>query len=127
MESERRTVAVVGASNDRNKYGNRAVRAYRAEGWTVIPVHPTATLIEGLRAYPSVEAIPGRVDRVTIYLHPETTLQVLEGIARHGVGELYLNPGAEDAAVMARAAALGLDPIQACSILEIGRNPSSPD
>jgi hypothetical protein len=51
------------------------------------------------------------------------TLRVLEEIARKGVRELYLNPGSESAAVVERAEALGLVPILACSIVEIGRSP----
>ncbi len=122
-----RTVAVIGASNDRSKYGNRAVRAYRADGWDVYPVHPTATAIEGLPAYPNIEAVPAAIDRATLYLQPATTLAALDAIARKGVGELYLNPGSESSAVIARARELGLQPILACSIVEIGRSPHDPE
>jgi predicted CoA-binding protein len=118
-----RSVAVIGASNNRHKYGNRAVRAYRAEGWTVFPVHPRAAEIEGLPAFRSILDIPAKVDRATLYLQPAVTLQVLEEIARKGVGELFLNPGAESDAVIARAEALGMMPILACSIVDIGRSP----
>jgi len=122
-----RTVAVLGASNDRSKYGNRAVRAYRAEGYRVFPVNPHEPSIEGLRAYASILDIPEPVDRATVYLRPEVTLQVLEEIARKGVGELFLNPGSESGAVIARAQELGIVPILACSIVDIGRSPSHPD
>jgi predicted CoA-binding protein len=118
-----KSVAVVGASNNRNKYGNRAVRAYRAEGWRVYPVHPREAKIEGLPAFKSILEIPGAVDRATIYLQPAVTLQVLEEIARKGVGELFLNPGSENDAVIVRVEAPGLLPILACSIVDIGRSP----
>ncbi len=124
---EPRTVAVIGASNDRRKYGNRAVRAYRAEGWLVFPVHPRAPQIEGLQAYPSILDVPVPVERATVYLHPETTLVVLDEIARKGVRELFLNPGSESSEVVERAEALGLLPILACSIVDIGRSPSRPE
>jgi hypothetical protein len=126
-EPTRRTVAIIGASADRGKFGNRAVRAYRAAGWIVYPVNPHAKDIEGLRAFPDVESIPGQLDRVSIYLQPDTTRSVLAGIARRGAGEVFLNPGSEDAAVLAAARALGLPVILACSILEIGKDPASPD
>ena len=117
------TVAVIGASNDRSKYGNRAVRAYRAEGYRVFPVNPRQASIEGLKVYASILDIPGPVDRATVYLPPERTLQVLEEIARNGVRELFLNPGSESGEVIARAQELGLVPILACSIVDIGRSP----
>jgi predicted CoA-binding protein len=123
----RRTVAVIGASNDRSKFGNRAVRAYRADGWDVYPVHPSAAVIEGLHAYPSILAVPVEIERATVYLPPEVTLGVLDEIARKHVRELFLNPGAEDDAVLARAETLGLRPIQACSIVDIGRDPAHPE
>jgi len=123
----RRTVAIVGASTQRRKFGNRALRAYRAEGWDVYPVHPSAPAIEGLRAYRSVEDIPVALDRVSVYLPPPVTLTVLDAIARKGTHELFLNPGAEDDAVVARAQVLGLVPILACSIVDIGRSPDDVD
>jgi predicted CoA-binding protein len=124
---DRRTVAIVGASKQRRTFGNRAVRAYRAQGWDVYPVHPAAAEIEGLRAYRSVEDIPVALDRVSVYLPPPVTLTVLDAIARKGTHEFFLNPGAEDDAVVARAGALGLVPILACSIVDIGRSPDDVD
>ena len=123
----RRSVAIVGASTRRSKYGNRAVRAYRSEGWDVYPVHPVAETIEGLRAYRSVLDIPVRLDRTSVYLPPAVTLVVLDEIARKGTTELFLNPGAADDAVLHRAEVLGLEPIQACSIVDIGRTPADVD
>ena len=117
------SVAVIGASSNPAKYGNRAVRAYRAEGWDVYPVNPHAARIEGLQVYRSILDVPGPVDRATLYLQPESTLQVLDAIARKGVRELFLNPGSESSAVIARAEELGLLPILACSIVDIGRSP----
>lgn len=125
--SEERVVAIVGASRQQSKYGNRAVRAYRAAGWTVYPIHPAAGEIEGLKAFRSILDVPGRVHRASVYLHPEVVLEVLPEVARKGVDEMYLNPGAESEAVIARAEELGIPTILACSIVEIGRSPWNPD
>jgi predicted CoA-binding protein len=125
--SDRKTVAVIGASNDRRKYSNRAVRAYRSEGWDVYPIHPHAAAIEGLRAYKSIVEVPVEIDRATVYLHPEVTLSILDEIVRKGVRELFLNPGSESSEVLQRAQEMGLLPILACSIVDIGRSPSHPD
>lgn len=118
------TVAVIGASADRSKYGNKAVRAYRKRGWTVYPVNPRATEIEGLAAFASVDAILGPVDRVTLYLPPTAGVAVLESIAAKRPAEFFVNPGAESDELVVKARALGLDPILACSIVEIGESPS---
>ena len=125
--SSAKTVAVVGASTHREKYGNRAVRAYRAAGWRVYPVHPSAAAIEGIPAYRSVLDIPGPVHRATVYLPPAKTLEILGALAAKGVSEVFLNPGAEDAQVIARGEGLGLVLVLACSIVDIGRSPERPE
>ena len=123
MPAAPRTVAVIGASNAREKFGNKAVRAYLRQGWTVYPVNPNEREVEGLPAYRSITDIPGPVTRATLYLPPEVGLRVLDGIKAKGVTELYVNPGAESDDLMTRAEALGLDPIWACSIVDIGERP----
>jgi uncharacterized protein len=117
------SVAVIGASNAKEKFGNKAVRAYLRQGWTVYPVNPNETQIEGLRVYPSITDIPGPVDRASLYLPARLGLDVLDGVKAKGVSELYVNPGAESDELMARAEALGLEPIWACSIVDIGERP----
>ena len=117
------SVAIVGASNDRAKYGNRAVRAYARRGWTVYPVNPHEKVIEGLASFATVADLPAIPDRASIYLRPEMGVGVLAGIKAKGIKELYVNPGAESDELMAEAIRLGLEPILACSIIEIGERP----
>lgn len=117
------TVAVVGASADRSKFGNRAIRAYLRQGWDVYPVNPKGGQIEGVRVYPSVEDIPVPIDRVTLYLPPELGVKVLPAIAGAGPAEFFVNPGSESDGLVEQAKNLGLDPILACSIVEIGVSP----
>jgi len=117
-------VAVIGASSNRNKFGNKAVRSYRAHGHSVYPVNPGEAAIEGLPAFKSIEDIPADIDVTLVYLPPAVTLTVLTGIARKGTRQLYLNPGSENDTVVARARELGLEPILACSIMAIGDSPS---
>ena len=118
-----RTVAVIGASSDHRKFGNKAVRAFHAHGDTVHPVNPHERLIEGLTVYPSVLAIPGPIDMATMYVPPEIGMAVLEDLARKGVKEVWFNPGSESPELLARATALGLAAIEACSIAGIGDSP----
>ncbi len=118
-----RVVAVIGASSDRHKFGNRAVRAFRRQGYTVVPINPHEAEVEGLKAYRSVLDVPGTIDMATMYVPPEIGEQVIEEIARKQITEVWLNPGAESDALVARARALELRPIVACSIVGIGENP----
>jgi len=116
-------VAVIGASNHRGKFGNKALRAFQAEGYRVIPVNLTEPVVEGLPAFKSVLDIPGPIDMATVYVQPEATLALLDELERKQVPEIWINPGAESDAVMAEARRRGLNAIFACSIVGIGRSP----
>jgi predicted CoA-binding protein len=118
-----KVIAVIGASNNRQKFGNRAVRAYHQQGYTVIPINPHETNVEGLQTYASVLDVPGPVDMASFYVPPEIGEQVIEEVAKKGIKEVWLNPGAESDALLSRARALNLQPIVACSIVAIGQNP----
>ena len=118
-----RIVAVIGASNDRHKFGNRAVRAFLQQGYTVIPINPHETSVEGLKTYRSVLDVPGAVDMASFYVPPDVGERVIDEVAKKGIPEVWLNPGAESDALIARARALNLQPIVACSIVAIGQNP----
>ncbi len=120
-----KTVAVIGASSDRAKFGNKAVRAFRLQGYTVYPVNPREPEIEGLPAYPSIRDIPARPHMVSVYLPPPVLLKLLPDIAARGCDELWLNPGAESDQVVTAAEQLGLNVIQACSIVAIGVSPET--
>ena len=119
-----KTVAVIGASSNRDKFGNKALRAFEKRGYTVIPINPTEAEVEGHRTYKSVLDVPGEIDLATIYVPAQVGVAVMDDIAKKGVPEVWLNPGADDRSVVQRARELGLKTVQTCSILAIGESPS---
>jgi predicted CoA-binding protein len=119
-----KTVAVVGASNDRGKFGNKALRAFRDEGHTVIPINPHESEVEGIKAYRSVLEVPGAIDMATVYVQPEVAYQLLDELQRKQIPEIWLNPGADTDDVLDEARRRKLNVIAACSIMGIGRSPS---
>lgn len=118
------SVAVLGASQDRSKFGNKAVRAYAAKGYKVYPINPKAKEIEGFTAYSSILQVPDKIDVVSMYLPPEIGLKVIEEVAKKGVKEVWVNPGAESDELRERGEALGMEMIEACSIVGLGMSPS---
>src|SRR4026207_2241095 len=111
-----KTVAVIGASSHRYKYGNKALRAFISQGYTVLAINPNERQVEGLRTASAGLDVPGPIDMATIYVPGHIGVRVMDDIAKKGVPEVWLNPGADDDEVVARARALGVNVIQACSI-----------
>ena len=117
------SVAVIGASHDRRKYGNKAVRAYLESGYTVFPINPKEATIEGLKAYPSLKDLPLPVDFVSLYVPPAIGLKLLPDIAAKQPKEVWLNPGSESDDLIEAAADLRLRTVVACSIVALGLSP----
>ena len=120
----RPTVAIIGASTDRSKFGNKSVRAHASQGYEVFPINPKGGEIEGLTAYTSLAEVPGgRLNRISFYVPPAVGIKLLPEIAARGCDELWLNPGAESDELVDKAREMGLEPIVACSIVDVGVSP----
>ena len=119
-----KTVAVVGASSNRDKFGNKALRAFARQGYNVIPINPTEAEVEGHKAYASVLDVPGPIDMATIYVPTSAGVRVMDDLAKKGIPEVWLNPGADDRQVVEKATQLGLKTVQQCSIIAIGDSPA---
>ena len=117
------SVAVLGASRDRRKYGNKAVRAYLESGYTVYPINPKESAIEGLKAYPALASIDGPIDFVSLYVPPAVGLQLLSAIAQKKPKEVWLNPGSESEEIIETAVDLHLRTVVGCSIEALGYSP----
>ena len=118
-----KVVAIVGASSTRSKFGNRALRAFERQGYQVLAINPNEPEVEGHKTYATVLDVPGPIDMATVYVPPAIGVKVMDQLAQKGVPEVWLNPGADGDEVVARAHALGLKTIQACSIMGIGESP----
>lgn len=120
-----KSVAILGASADRTKFGNKAVRAFLQQGFSVYPVNPKEAQIEGMKCFRTISEIPVQLHRVSVYLPPSVLLKVLPEIAAKGCDELWLNPGTESNEVLLEAQQLGLNVIRACSIVALGVSPGT--
>lgn len=121
---EARTVAVIGASSDRRKFGNKAVRCYVANGLKVYPVNPNEATVEGLKAYPDLASVPEVVEVVSFYVPPKVVASVLPAVAAKKPREIWLNPGTTDDAVADEIRRLDLPAVHGCSIVMLGHSPA---
>jgi predicted CoA-binding protein len=103
--------AVIGASTDRSKYGNKVLRCYQQHDREVYPINPRAPEVEGLRAYPDLANLPVPVPSISVITPPDVTEHVVEQAAKTGVKRVWMQPGSESPAAIAKAEALGLEVI----------------
>jgi predicted CoA-binding protein len=119
-----KTVAVIGASRNRRKFGNKALRAFEQNGYRVLAINPNETEVEGHRTYASVLDVPDAIDIATVYVHADVGVRIMDDLAQKKIPQIWLNPGADEPEVLARARELGLKVTTACSIIAIGDSPS---
>lgn len=89
-------IAVVGASNDPDKYGNIIVRTLAGHGYTVLPINPKAATIAGLPAYSDLASAPGPVHIVDLVTPPDVTRQVVQRLDPAAVDVVWLQDGSFD-------------------------------
>lgn len=114
--------AVVGASTDRSKYGNKVLRCYMQNGRVAFPVNPTMTEVEGLKAYANLKAVPEPVHGISIITPPRVTERIIEEAGELGIKHVWMQPGAESAGAVKRAEELGMSVIAggACLLVVLG-------
>ncbi|NIL99738.1 MAG: CoA-binding protein [Acidobacteria bacterium] len=114
--------AVVGASRDRRKYGNKVLRCLLQHGREAYPVNPNARSVEGLTSYPDLRSLPQRVHAVSVITPPRVTERIVEDLPGCGAAWVWMQPGAESADAVARAERLGLGVISGgpCILVALG-------
>ena len=118
-----KSIAIIGASANREKFGNKAVRAYLEKGWKVFPVNPKETEIEGISCFASISSISVKPERTSIYLPSKITISIIPELKKAGIKEVVLNPGAESEELITELKKAGIRPLLFCSIRAIGVNP----
>jgi predicted CoA-binding protein len=112
-----KTLAVVGASRDRRKFGNKAYRDLLAKGYQVYPVNPHTETVEQAKCFSRLSALPERVGGVVVVVPPGETEKVVREAQAAGIGRVWLQPGAESAAAVKYCEDNGLDVIHDICIL----------
>ena len=114
--------AVVGASENRDKYGNKVLRCYLQNDRQAVPVNPRSETVEGLECYRDLASIPGAVDAVSVITPPSISEQVIADAAELGIKHVWLQPGAENSRCIALGEELGLNLIAGgpCLLVALG-------
>lgn len=120
-----KSIAIIGASSNREKFGNKAVRAYLSKGWLVFPINPREEFIEGVKCHKSIKDLKQKPDRISIYLPPAVTSSIIPELKEVLAKEVILNPGAESDELIAALKKSGITPLLICSIRDIGIDPDT--
>ena len=109
-------VVILGASDNRRRYANRAQHKLVEHGHRVIPVNPNLKEVEGVTTI-SLDEVPDRVDTVTVYLGRDRLLPLVPALAASAPRRVILNPGADDPEVVQALESEGLNVQRACTLV----------
>ena len=114
--------AVVGASRDRAKYGNKVLRVYLQNDRPVFPVNPKGGQVEGLEAYADLASLPQPVHGISVITPPPITESVVQQAIDLGIKHVWMQPGAESPAAVQLAESAGVNVIAgaACVLVVLG-------
>jgi len=113
---------VVGASVDRQKYGNKVLRCYQMNGLEAIPVNPRESSIEGVATVASVSALPDGVKSISVITPPYVTETVVSEAVAKGIKNIWMQPGAESQAAVKKCLENGINVIAdgSCILVVLG-------
>ncbi|MFA3781580.1 CoA-binding protein [Melioribacteraceae bacterium 4301-Me] len=115
---EKKSFAIVGASNEMMKYGYELVCVFQDYGFKIFPINPKYDEIEGIKCYPSLKELPERPDVVLTALAPKNTLNVISDVKEIGVDKIWFPPNCYDDNSIKKAEELKLDYV--CNVCPIG-------
>ncbi len=93
--------AVIGATDNPQKYANRIVKNLKNRGYEVYPVNPRLEEVEGLNCYPTIADVPVKVDVVDFIVPPKATEEILKQCKSLGLNRIWLQPGSESETAIA--------------------------
>jgi len=115
-------IGVVGASNNRDKFGNKVLRCYRQHGYPAIPVHPAQKEIEGIASVASVSELPDQVKSISVITPPQVTEKIVPLAVARGIENIWMQPGAQSEAAIRYCKEQGVNLIAdgTCVLVELG-------
>lgn len=115
-------VAVIGASDNPERYSNMAVRLLKEKGHTVFPVHKRLKAVEGLSVFPSISDVTQPIDTVSMYVAADISSALTDEILQKKPRRIIFNPGAENPELEAKARAQGVATENSCTLVLLRTN-----
>ena len=115
-------VAILGASSNLERYSNKAQLRLMEEGHTVFPVSKKDESIAGIKAFPNLSSIFGKVDTLTLYVRPAILEDMLAEVIDLNPRRVIFNPGTEDADLQKALTKAGIQVQVACTLVLLNTN-----
>lgn len=110
-------VAVLGASDNPDRYSNMLIKRLRGKGHAVFPINPGLTLIGGIPVFRTVGDLPSGVDVLSVYMNAARSDALADAIMESGIPRVIFNPGAENDGLAKRLKDKGVEVEYACSLV----------
>jgi predicted CoA-binding protein len=113
---------VVGASDNKAKFGNKVYRCYLEHDMKAYPVNPMMTEIDGNQVFPNLAALPEKVESISVITPPQVTEKIVDDAIANGVKNIWMQPGAESKTAIDKATQAGVNVIAGgpCVLVELG-------
>ncbi|MBN1177486.1 MAG: CoA-binding protein [Dehalococcoidales bacterium] len=92
--------AVVGATDNPEKYGHQVLVNLKKRNYEVYPVNPRLETVEGMKCYATITDLPEKVDVVDFVVPPAATESILKDCLKLGLDRIWLQPGSESEAAV---------------------------
>lgn len=116
------TWAVVGASENPEKFGHKITTRLLEAGKTVFPVNPKGGSIGQLKFFASLSELPELPQVVDVVVPPAVAQQVVEECGRLGIRRMWFQPGTRSPEAIARCKELGIEAVDdSCVLVELGK------
>lgn len=111
--------AVIGVSNNPDKYGIKVYFQLKRAGYTVFAINPNLDQIDGDPCYPTLRSLPHLPDAISIVVPPKVTEQILDECSELGIHKIWMQPGSESEAAIQKGNELGLELVfNQCVLIE---------
>lgn len=114
---DNKKVAVLGASNNEERYSYKALKLLDKHGYEAVPVHPTLQEIEGFKVVNSLADIKEEIGTLTVYIGPKRITPLIPEIIKLNPGRVILNPGTESDELKKALKDAGISYIEACTLI----------
>lgn len=117
---EMKTWAVVGASENKEKFGWKIFKKLKDRGYKVYPISPNYETIDGDKCYKNLTELPEKPEVIDMVIAPKYGINTIKEASELGIQNIWLQPGTYNDELLSLIKEEGLNSVQACVLVELG-------